>query len=384
MRRLLLAVSTVVALLLALAGCKVTMDDGSTVTVPNCVLPTVAPTAVTSGSCTWTASPAPTTTPSSTTSTTKPTSTTPTTSTTTTAPPAVGFPVPATTGAPAGQTFQPLHQGDLTITAPGTYSGLHVAGAVHVKVGGVTITNSWIDGTGVTSDEVITNDAPADGRLAVTNTTIGNPTACNGQPGLGEHDYTADHVKIVGMGDGFRVSGSDVTIQNSYVQTCDHVSNHDDALQIYCPAPLPQPCQNILVSHNTLSVAGVRNFTAPLFGGSDPGGPNGQLANSKFLGNLLWGGVFTVDLAGTGLDIEHNRIVTNRWTMPDGAACEPNSTGVMTASGCSYAGWVWGSSAVAQSGSTCTRQNVTWSDNTAVAIDSSWQPLTTVKALACV
>lgn len=370
MRRLLTSVSVVAALVLALAGCKVITDDGTTVTVPNCVLPTVAPTAVTSGTCTWTASPAPTTTtPSST-----------TTTTTTTSPPPAGFPTPATTGAPAGTVFQPVHNGNLTITKAGTYSGLHVTGAVIVTVPGVTITDSWIEGIGVNANEPLDNESTPLGsaRMTVSHTTIGNPAVCNPQPGLGEHDYTAIGVRIIGMGDGFRVSGSNVTVRDSFVQTCDDPLNHDDGIQTYCPPQhLPQPCRNILVNHNTLSVAGTRNFTAPMFGGDNPGGPNGQLADSTYSNNLLWGGVFSIYLYGSGLTITGNRVATNPWTDPDGTACAANSTGTAAVGGCSYRGWVWSASDV-----TCS--TVAWSDNQAVTVDTAtWQPIGKGKLLNC-
>lgn len=356
--------------------------------------PAVASTTVVSTTCSLTYTPAPgattTTVPPTTTSTTVPPTTTtttmPTTTTTSSTPPPSEFPTPATTGAPANTAFQPVRNGDMTITQPGTYSGLHVTGALIVKAAGVTITNSWIEGNGVNANEVLDNETTTAGaaRMTVTNTTIGNPAVCNGQPGLGEHDYTADHVRIIGMGDGFRVSGNNVTIQNSFVQTCDHTTNHDDGTQIFCPpTAVPQPCQNVVIDHNTLSNAGTRNFTAPVFGGGDPGGSNGQFANSRITNNLLWGGVFTIDTAGKNLTITGNRVATNRWTMPDGSACESNSSGVTTPQGCSYAGWVWGASAVSQSGSTCAQQGVTWTDNRAVPMDSNWQPTNTGTALAC-
>lgn len=390
MRRTLACLPALALVLAGLAGCKAS----GTVDCPN--LPTTAPTTTTSGTCTWTYTPDPPSTttvpPTTTTTTTVPPTTTttvpPTTTTTTTStPPPSAFPTPATTGAPASQAFQPVHNGDMTISSAGTYSGLHVTGALIVKAAGVTITNSWIEGNGVNANEALDNETTTAGgtRMTVTNTTIGNPAVCNGQPGLGEHDYTADHVRIVGMGDGFRVSGNNVTIQNSFVQTCDHATNHDDGTQIFCPpSDVPQPCQNVVIDHNTLSNALTRNFTAPVFGGGDQGGSNGQFANSRITNNLLWGGVFTIDTAGKNLTITGNRVATNRWTMPNHEACDPHSNnGVDTPTGCAYAGWVYGPSAVSQSGSTCAQQGVTWSDNRAVTIDGNWQPNNAGAALNC-
>lgn len=380
MRRILLALPVLALVLAGITGCRFTGDNGSTVDCPG--LPTATVTAVATGTCTWTASPLPTT------STMAPTTTTtvPTTTTTSTPPPS-GFPTPATTGAPTNTAFQPVHNGDMTISNAGTYNGLHVTGALIITAAGVTITNSWIEGVGVDTDEVLLNETAAgSARLTVTNTTIGNPSVCNGQPGLGEHDYTADHVRIIGMGDGFRASGNNVTITNSFAQTCDHATNHDDGVQIYCElGTVPQPCQNITIDHNTLSVANTRNFTAPVFGGDNPGGGNGQFANSRITNNLLWGGVYTVDTAGKNLTITGNRVATNRWTIPTGQKCKDLNPGfgTDTPQGCAYDGWVYGPSAVSQGGSTCAQQGVTWSDNRAVPMDSNWQPTGAGTALAC-
>lgn len=345
MRRALACLPVLALAVLGLTGCKgdVSFD------CPDA--PTTAPTTVVSTTCSLTYTPPSTTTtvpPTTTTTTVPPTTTTttvPPTSTTSTPPPA-GFPTPATTGAPANTAFAAKPAGTIINTPNQVIDGWHVTGTLLVNAPGVTIRNSWIEG--YLDNE---NTALGSARMTVTDTTIGNPNKCDPQPGLGEHDYTATRVRIIGQGDGFRVSGSNVTVTDSFVQTCDDPNNHDDALQIYCPASsLPQPCQNILMRHNTLSVAGVRNYTAPLFGGDNPGGPNGQLANSVFDGNLLDGGVFSIYLYGSGLTIQHNRIVDHSWTY--GAV-----------------------------DSTCS--TVTWSDNRAVTIDNNWQPNNTGTALNC-
>lgn len=383
-RRCLLLLPAFALVLAGITACK----GGVSFDCPDA--PTTAPAIVVSTTCSVTYTPAPPTASSTTTvpPTTTTTTTVPPTTTTSSLPPPAGFPTPDTTGAPANTAFQPVHNGDMTISSAGTYTGLHVTGALIVKAAGVTITNSWIEGNGVNANEVLDNETTAAGgtRMTVSNTTIGNPAVCNGQPGLGEHDYTADRVRIVGMGDGFRVSGNNVTIQNSFVQTCDHATNHDDGTQIFCPpSDVPQPCQNVVIDHNTLSNALTRNFTAPVFGGGDPGGSNGQFANSSITNNVLWGGVFTIDTAGKNLTITGNRLATNRWTIPTGQKCKDLNPGfgTDTPQGCAYDGWVYGPSAVSQSSSTCAQQGVTWSDNRAVAMDNNWQPTGAGTALNC-
>lgn len=361
--RLIAVLATVVLALSACAGGRWIGNDGSTVVVPPCALPTAQPTAPTVITCSATYSPPPTT-----------TTIAPSTTTTTTAPPPGGFPSPQTTGAPTGQVFTE-HPGDVTVTTPGeVIDGWHVTGRLLVNAPNVTVKNSWVEG-------YLDNEATALGaaRLTVRDTTVGPTSGCNDDPGVGEHDYTALRVRITNHGDGFRVSGSNVTVQDSFVQTCDSVQNHDDGMQVYCPAPpLPQPCRNVIMNHNTLSVANTQDFTAPLFGGSDPGGSNGQLADSAFTSNLLWGGVFSVYLTGSGLDIEHNRVDTNRWVIPTGQTCAELNPGygTDTPQGCAYDGWVYASSSVS-----CA--TATWIDNRAVTVDASWQVTSTGASLDC-
>lgn len=348
MRRLLAAVSAF-ALLLALAGCRIITDDGTTVTVPNCALPTVAPTAVTSGTCTWTASPAPTstTTAASTTTSTVP----PTTSTTTVTPPAGGFPTPATVGVPAGAKLT-QHTGDLTVTTAGaTITGQHITGDLIVRAPGVTVTASQIDGE--IDNEYAAHDQA---RMVVTDTTVGTST-CVDSPGVGEHDFTAERVLVHGHGDGFRMSGNHVSILDSVAITCDYGVNHADALQVYCPPKdLPQPCSDLDVEHNTLDVShSPKTENAPLWGGGPAGGGNGELANATFRNNLLAGGVYTVYLIwsqGPNFVITGNRVVNKSW--------------------------VYGSSSLE---GTCA--HVTWQDNRSVTIDTAYRVTSDVGALAC-
>jgi hypothetical protein len=233
----------------------------------------------------------------------------------------------------------------MTITSSGTYDRLHVTGTLYINAPNVRVTNSWIEGT-TGGEEALVNNSTG---LQVSYTTIGS-TGCNPQPGVGEHDYTADHVRITGMGDGFRVSGNNVVIQDSYVQTCDDPNNHDDAVQAYCPGSV---CNNITIDHNYLSVAGVRNYTAPLFGGV--GASNGQISNGTFTRNLLNGGVYTVYLQwdrGPNLVISGNRLVNGSWTY-------------------------------ASSSTEGTCAHITWSDNAAVTIGGNNQVASTIGALAC-
>jgi hypothetical protein len=344
-RRLLIGLFAVVAL--ALTGCgggNLNLGDLGKLTLKPCALPTTLPvTTKVSVDCTAIIKPPKTTTTTSTTTTTTgPTTTTTvpvttttlTTTTTATTPPLDGrWPTMANTGYPAGTSFITV-AGDTHVTTPGQLiDGWHVTGDLLIDVPGVTVRNSWIEGyldnSGVPHLDSQGNP-PA--RMTVQDTTIGDTglNTCNGQPGVGEHDYTATRVKIVNHGDGFRGSGSNVTIADSFVQVCDHMDNHDDALQIYCPMDsspqLPNPCQNYDVHHNTLIVVNIRNFTSPLFGGSDPNGNvgNGFLANSTFSDNLLWGGVAEIFLYGDGLKIDHNRLMVNEWHNPAPDPGDPN------------------------------------------------------------
>jgi hypothetical protein len=229
----------------------------------------------------------------------------------------------ATTGYPVGTSFTTV-AGGTHVTTPGqVIDGWHVTGDLLVDAPGVTVKNSWIEGY-LDNEGVpyLDQNGNPPARMTVQDTTIGDTGAntCNPQPGVGEHDYIATHVKIINHGDGFRGSGNNVTIKDNFVQTCEYPEAHADDFQIYCPADhVAQPCQNYDVEHNTLSDAKLADFTAPLFGGSDPNGNtgNGFIANSTFSDNLLWGGVFEIFLYGDGLKIDHNRLMVNEWQNPN-------------------------------------------------------------------
>lgn len=298
MRKTLIAMGAAVLLLLAACQVQWTSDNGTVGSVSCPPIPT-APTAAQTFSCTGSVSPSSAAPPT--------TTTLGTTSTTTTGSPSPAtYPTVATTGAPANTGFVE-HNGDLTLTQSGSYDRLHVFGSLTISAANVRLTNSWVEGSAGTEEAIVNNGSG----FTLTDVTIGKASGCNPQPGIGEHDYVATRVRIQGMGDGFRVSGNNVTATDSYVQTCDDANNHDDGMQAYCPG---FTCSNVTMRHNYLSVYGTRNYTAPLFGGSNPGGSNGQLANSVFDNNLLNGGVFSIYLYSSTLKVTNNKIINGHWT----------------------------------------------------------------------
>jgi hypothetical protein len=326
-RRFLIGLFAVVALALtACGGGSLNLGDLGKITAKPCALPTALPvTTKVTIDCTATIKPPKTTTTTATT-TTGPTTTTTTmvaTSTTTTTTPPAGetWPTQATTGYPGGTVFTDQPDGTKVTTPNQVINGWHVHGGLEIDVPGVQITNSWIEGQILNENEPLTMpDGSVPARLVIIDTTVGATGHCDELPGIGEHDYTATRVKILDHGDGFRGSGNNVTVKDSFVQTCEFPQAHADDLQIYCPAEfLQQPCQNYDVEHNTFSEEGISDFTAPLFGGSDPNGNtgNGFIANSTFSDNLLWGGVFEIFLYGDGLKIDHNRLMINEWQNPN-------------------------------------------------------------------
>jgi len=259
--------------------------------------------------------------------------------------PLPGHPTPDCTGVPPGTvlTELPLNDSGNTyrVTTAGTViDGKHIAGNLLITASDVIIQNSQIDGT------VINEYGPNHYAFTITDSTVGPATGCITAPGVGEAAYTAVRVHVRGHDDGFRMSGNDVTIRDSFVRQCANATSHADGLQAYCP---DAPCTGLVFEHNTVDARGIdATFMVNLV---DP-----NLGAVSVRDNLLMGGAFTLVTqwhSGAAWEIHDNRIV-------DGA-------------------WAYGP---ASAEGTCAHQN--WSGNSIVTIDADYDIVSTVSPLPCV
>jgi hypothetical protein len=210
------------------------------------------------------------------------------------------------------------------------------------------VKNSQIDGT------VINEVGPTHyGPFTVTDTTIGPANGCIGQPGLGESSYTASRVLIRGHDDGFRVSGNNIDISDSYAVLCylppsvaPPDGSHSDGIQAYCPI---EACGGVVFDHNTIDASRVPTTNSVNL--TDP-----QLSGVTVKENLLMGGAYVIDAnwhSGPSWTFTDNRIVNKSW------AYGPASTE-----------------------GTCSHQ--AWSGNGLVTIDRNYKLTSAPVALPCI
>ena len=315
-----------------LAG--VTLQDGvevgvySTFTVANGHPTTPPPTTPTTPPTSST--PKPTVTPPTT-----PKPTTPSTPTSTpTAPPGggcPGYPNPACTGVPAGTSLTTI-QGDLKVTkANEVVDGKRITGRLIIAANGVTVRNSEIY-HGITGDPG-GHTYP----YKVSDTTVGPPSGCDGGVAVGMSEYTATRVHIHNFGDGFRDSGDNILIEESFIKLCSNPGDHSDGVQGY------KGGKNVVVRHTTIDQREAQSVTSPVFFADESAG-------AKLENNLLAGGGYTVRLYGTGYTFKGNKVVQGSWNFGP------------VASDCG---------------------GIDWADNQLVTIDSSYQLKSTVGTLSC-
>jgi len=293
----------------------------------------------------------------------------------TTSCPVPKYPTPSCTGVPAGTTFTNTVNGEYEVATPGTViDKWHITGDLSIQANNVTVTNSQIDGH---------VDNQGNGEIyysyTISDSTVGPPGACTVQqgktcndanshsttncspsPSLGSGNYTATRIYSRGHDDGYRVSGPNVTVQDSYFYAC-YVDatiappdgSHSDGVQTYCAS-----CSNIHLLHNTLDLSGVP-ATFPI----NLGDPNQSSVTVN--DNLLIGGqnyLMQVWYRGGPIwTVNNNRLVKDTW-LPN--APWPRLDGAITANG------------------TCSGQS--WSGNTVVTIDLSYNITSTIGNATCV
>jgi len=248
-----------------------------------------------------------------------------------------GWPTAATTGVPGGTSLKSCGSNVTLSTSNQVIDGCTYTGDVTVTGKNVTIQKSRIYGQVWTSGS---------GSYTLLDSDIGPPSGCNSQTALGFGDYTARRVFIHNFGDGVRVSGSNITFEDSFILLCSNPGDHSDGVQGY------QGGTNVTIRHNTIDQRPAKDVTSPIFFAD-----NSEAATVT--NNLLMGGGYTLRIHDDFTPdhgpwvITGNRIVANSW----------NGGPVSTIN------------------TECSK--TTWTDNRLVTIDSNYNVLTTGALVNC-
>jgi len=236
--------------------------------------------------------------------------------------PLPAYPTAACTGVPSG-TALTTHDGDLVVSTAGqVIDGRRVTGSVDIRAHDVVIRNSEIRGR-------IINDFGGNRyRFTIEDSTVGPASGCSswGNGAVGVSDYTARRVRIAGFPDGFRVAGSNILIEHSFVTLCSaNPADHSDGIQAYGAAN----GTNIVIRHNTIDQRAVTNgaATSPIFIPNDGERQGNQNLSVNVTDNLLAGGGYTLrifgDLPFSAPTVTGNKIVDGSWEYgPVDLACE--------------------------------------------------------------
>jgi hypothetical protein len=186
----------------------------------------------------------------------------------------------------------------MTISSPGTYSGLNVAGTITVNADNVTITNSKIVCGGCTA----VNTNGHNGTVISHTTMSGTDTGCGRLDRAAGNNATLlyDYVFHAVTG----VNGGNDDIEHSYIITDGYCSGDHTEPILAADGNGPSGSEKIL--NNTL--LNPNNQTADV----DVGGPWGDLYNMNISGNMLGGGDFPLETGCSGATYqEHNTIIQN-------------------------------------------------------------------------
>lgn len=151
------------------------------------------------------------------------------------------------------------HEGDLHVTTPGTViDGWLITGQLIVETSDVVIRNSVIYG-GVSSGWQVPGTS-----YTIENSTVGQEGTCVDGVGVGGADYTASGLRVVGFADGFRISGSNISITGSYATMCQAGCTHSDGVQAVDAAG----ATDITIAYNVFDLRAVTDpcaMNCPIF-----------------------------------------------------------------------------------------------------------------------
>jgi hypothetical protein len=241
-----------------------------------------------------------------------PTTVTPTPTETTDPPVTADYPTATTTGVPAGTTLTNV-SGNMVITTANTVvNAKNITGDVDIRASGVVIQNSKISGK-VVNDNISTHNA-----FTIKDSQVGLDTGCSAwlNGAIGIENYTALRVKLLNFSDGFRISGSNVLIQDSFVKLCGpDPSYHSDGIQAYGAGA----ASNIVIKHNVVDQRAVNGEaqTAPIFVPNDNAGQGNQGISVVVDDNVLAAGSYSLRVFGnlpfTAPSVSGNKIVDGTW-----------------------------------------------------------------------
>ena len=186
-----------------------------------------------------------------------------------------------------------VHDGDLTITTPGTViDSMDIRGFVRVKATDVTIKNSIIRGkAGLTSYMSLIQSSDLARGLIVQDSEL---VAAHPSPyvdGIVGKGFTLRRVNIHGVVDQVKITGDNVLVEDSWLHDSlyylqdpnyNNTPTHDDNIQI-------QRGNNITIRNNVMEDA----HNAGVMITQD----SGDVANLTFTGNKADGGACTVNVA---------------------------------------------------------------------------------------
>ena len=253
-------------------------------------------------------------------------------------------PTPACTGAPGGSYLKRralnLDGDSYRVTKAGTVlDHMWIPGNLLITANNVTVRNSQIDG------RVESDYKNQEYSFTITDSTVGSPTKCDSLPAIGEASYKASGLYIRNHADGFRVSGSNVEIRDSFVKLCSNGNDHSDGIQAYGFSQ----AHHVIFDHNTVDQRGVSDFTAPINLRDSSGG---TLVDVTVTNNLIMGGTYSLQVkqAAGQVIVRGNQVVDKSWSYgPAESECSV----------------------------------INWSGNSLVDIDSGYQVTKTVGPLSC-
>jgi hypothetical protein len=229
-------------------------------------------------------------------------------------------PTPTSAVAPEPGTVQPdasstgfrtgrpltIHNGDLTITTPGTViDHMDIRGFVTVKAANVTIKNSIIRGKATSVQRALVSSTMATASVTIEDSELYASVPSGWVDGVRGWNITARRLNIHDVIDGFHIYGPNVRLESNYIHDHLHYAvdpaqnntpSHDDSIQI-------QKGSNIRIIGN--------NFSGSYNTGIQLTQDQGVVSDVQILKNWGDGGGCTVNFAEKGRGAFQGMVVSD-------------------------------------------------------------------------